>query len=59
MSRTTVLIALAVLAHIAWVATYESAAGDLMGFVFLLLVIAAALPHAVRGYRRLRISRKS
>lgn len=54
MTRTTVLIALAVLAHIAWVATYDTGAGDLMGFVFLLLVAAAVLPHLARGYRRLR-----
>lgn len=54
MSRTTVLIGLAVLAHIAWVATYESGAGDLMGFVFILLVAAAAFPHVARGWRAIR-----
>ena len=58
MRRTHVLIALAVLAHIAWVATYETAAGDLMGFVFILLVAAAVLPHLVEGYRRVRLRRR-
>ena len=54
MTRTHVLAALAVLAHIAWVATYETGLGDLLGFVFILLVAAAVLPAAARALRRLR-----
>ena len=54
MRRTHILIALAVLAHIAWVATYESSAGDLFGFVFILLVGAALIPHLLRGWRAVR-----
>jgi hypothetical protein len=54
MTRTRLLIALAVLAHIAWVATYDTGLGDLMGFVFIALVAALVLPHAARLVRRLR-----
>ena len=54
MNRTYVLAALAVLAHIAWVATYETALGDLLGFVFVVLVAAVLLPPAARALRRLR-----
>lgn len=54
MTRTHVLAGLAVLAHIAWVATYETALGDLLGFVFILLVAAAVLPSAVRALRQMR-----
>jgi hypothetical protein len=54
MTRTKLLIALAVLAHIAWVATYETGLGDLMGFVFIALVAAAVLPFAARLLRRAR-----
>jgi hypothetical protein len=59
MSRTTVLIGLAVLAHIAWVATYDTGAGDLMGFVFIVLIGAALLPHLLRGWRAVRNRRAS
>jgi hypothetical protein len=54
MTRTRLLIVLAVLAHIAWVATYETALGDLMGFVFIALVAALVLPLAARAVRRAR-----
>ena len=54
MNRTAVLAGLAVLAHIAWVGTYERGLGDVMGFVFVLLLGAAVLPPLVRGVRRLR-----
>ena len=58
MNRTYVFAALAVLAHIAWVATYDTGLGDLLGFVFILLVAAAALPPLVRALRRLREQRR-
>ena len=54
MNRIHVLLALAVLFHIAWVATYETALGDLFGFVFVVLVFAALIPPAARALRRLR-----
>ena len=54
MRRTWILVALAVLAHIAWVATYETGLGDLFGFAFILLVAAAVLPPLARAARRLR-----
>lgn len=54
MSRTAILGGLAVLAHIAWVGTYESGLGDVFGFVFIVLVAAAVLPHARRALRRAR-----
>lgn len=54
MHRTHVLAALAVLAHIGWVATYRTGLGDLLGFVFVLLVGAALLPPLARALRRLR-----
>jgi hypothetical protein len=57
MRRTHVLIGLAVLAHIAWVATYDSGIGDLFSFVFILLVAAALLPHLLRGWRALKARR--
>lgn len=54
MSRTAVLAGLAVLAHIAWVATYETGLGDLFGFVFIVLVAALVQPYAARALRRVR-----
>jgi hypothetical protein len=54
MTRTRILVALAVLAHIGWVATYDTGLGNLMGFVFIVLVAAAVLPHAARAVRRVR-----
>lgn len=54
MNRTFLLAVLAVLAHIAWVATYETALGDLLGFVFILLVAAILLPPALAALRRVR-----
>lgn len=54
MNRTHVLAALAVLSHIAWVATYDTGLGDLLGFVFLLLVFALVLPPMARAVRRIR-----
>ena len=58
MTRTAVLAALAVLAHIAWVATYERGLGDLFGFLFIVLVAALVIPALVRGARRLREARR-
>ena len=58
MHRSHVLIALAVLAHVAWVATYDTSAGELFGFVFLVLVLALVLPAMARGVRRLRAARR-
>ena len=58
MNRTAVLAALAVLAHIAWVATYERGLGDVFGFVFVVLVAALILPPLARGVRRLREARR-
>ena len=53
-NRTAVLAALAVLAHIAWVGTYERGLGDVFGFVFVVLAAAVLLPPLARGVRRLR-----
>ncbi len=58
MNRTAVLAGLAVLAHIAWVATYERGLGDLFGFIFIVLVAALVIPPLVRGARRLRAARR-
>ena len=58
MNRTAVLAALAVLAHIAWVGTYERGLGDLFGFLFIVLVAALVIPALVRGVRRLREARR-
>ena len=58
MSRTAVLAALAVLAHIAWVGTYERGLGDVFGFIFVVLVAALVLPPVARGLRRLREARR-
>ena len=58
MPRPAVLAALAVLAHVAWVATYERGLGDLFGFLFLALVAALVVPALVRAVRRLREARR-
>ena len=58
MSRTWILAGLAVLAHIAWVGTYERGLGDLFGFLFVVLVAALVIPALVRGVRRVRAARR-
>ena len=58
MNRTAVLAALAVLAHIAWVGTYERGLGDLFGFLFVVLLAALLIPPLLRGVRRLRGARR-
>jgi hypothetical protein len=58
MNRTAVLALLAVLAHIAWVGTYERGLGDLFGFLFIVLVAAILIPALVRAVRRLRQARR-
>ena len=57
MHRSHVLLALAVVCHVAWVATYDTGAGDLFGFVFVVLVGALVVPPVVRGVRRVRETR--